>query len=122
MKNRFSAQKNISFSKRLMKYLSAFLFIALFILFITGINDVSTSTVERQKESLETARQRDRTHCDAVEGSYPPSLDYIKQHYGLQYNEDLFFVDYQPIGSNVLPSVTVITIHKEGASDDETAK
>ncbi len=122
MKNRFSAQKNISFSKRLMKYLSAFLFIALFILFITGISDVSTSTVERQKESLETALQRDITHCYAVEGSYPPSLDYIKQHYGLQYNEDLFFVDYQPIGSNVLPSVTVITIHKEGASDDETAK
>jgi hypothetical protein len=43
-----------------------------------------------------------------VEGKYPESLDYLKEHYGLTYNEDLFFVDYRVSGSNILPDVTII--------------
>ena len=35
--------------------------------------------------------------------------DYIKEHYGLIYNEQLFFIDYQPIGSNIMPDVTILT-------------
>ena len=62
----------------------------------------------RQKESLENAITRSITHCYAVEGSYPASLDYLKENYGLTYDEDLFFVDYQTIGSNILPDVTII--------------
>lgn len=119
MKNRFSSQKHISFPQKLFKFLSIGFFIVLFIVFISGVQDVSESTVKRQKDSLETAISRDITHCYAVEGAYPPSLDYIKQHYGLSYDEDLFFVDYQPIGSNVLPNVTVIEIDKEGDASDE---
>jgi hypothetical protein len=32
----------------------------------------------------------------------------LKENYGLTYDEDLFFVDYQTIGSNILPDVTII--------------
>lgn len=78
------------------------------IVFLIGVNNISSSTVIKQEESLNTALQRDTIHCYAIEGFYPPSLDYIKQHYGLVYNEDLFFVDYQPIGSNIMPSITII--------------
>ena len=39
---------------------------------------------------------------------YPPSLEYIKEHYGLFYNEELFYIDYQPIGSNIMPDVTIL--------------
>ena len=51
---------------------------------------------------------RNITYCYAVEGSYPESLDYLKEHYGLTYDEDRFFVDYQVIGANILPDVTII--------------
>ena len=61
-----------------------------------------------QKESLESALIRNITYCYAVEGSYPESLDYLKEHYGLTYDEDRFFVDYQVIGANILPDVTII--------------
>ena len=37
-----------------------------------------------------------------------PSLSYMEEHYGLTYNEELFFVDYQPIGSNIFPNATII--------------
>ena len=52
--------------------------------------------------------------CYAIEGRYPPSLEYMEEHYGLVYDKDIFFVDYQPIGSNLYPDVTVISIGGEG--------
>ena len=35
-------------------------------------------------------------------------LEYLKEHYGLIYNEDLFFVDYRLQGANIFPDVTII--------------
>ena len=87
---------------------SILFFVLLLSCFLIGIQSISKSSVEKQKQSLETALQRDIVHCYAVEGTYPPSLEYIKSHYGLTYNEDLFFVDYQPIGANLMPDVTII--------------
>lgn len=80
----------------------------IFIIFILSLSAVGNSTVSRQKESLETALNRDIIHCYAVEGFYPPSLSYVEEHYGLTYNKDLFFIDYQPIGSNIRPDVTIL--------------
>lgn len=88
--------------------ISYLLFPLLIILFLYGISSISESTISRQQESLETALNRDIIHCYAVEGFYPPSLSYIEEHYGLVYDKDLFFVDYQPIGSNLRPDVTIL--------------
>lgn len=77
-------------------------------LFLGAISSLSAGNVERQKESLERALERDITSCYAVEGQYPDSLAYIKENYGLYYNEELFFVDYRVYGSNLRPEVTII--------------
>lgn len=90
------------------KYLYLLLPIIL-VCFFYLINSVDRETVEKQRESLEIAINKDILHCYAVEGYYPPSLDYLKTHYGLTYDEDLFFIDYQPIGSNIRPDVTILT-------------
>ena len=47
-------------------------------------------------------------HCYSVEGVYPESLEYLKENYGLTYNEDLFYVDYRTTGANLIPDVTII--------------
>lgn len=73
-----------------------------------GINAISENTIAKQQESLETALRRFVVQCYAVEGAYPPSLSYIKEHYGLIYDEDLFFVDYASVGSNLFPDITII--------------
>ena len=93
--NRFE-QKHISFGRKLLFLLPVLAFLILFVLFIQGISSVSESTLSKQQESLETALERSISQCYAVEGSYPPSLEYLKQHYGLLYDEDNFFVDYEP--------------------------
>lgn len=88
--------------------ISVCIFVLILFLFVQGISSFSTSTVQRQKESLENAIMRNVTYCYTVEGAYPESLDYLKDHYGLMYDEDLFFVDYHISGSNILPDVTII--------------
>ena len=84
------------------------LFPAILIIFLLALSSIQDSALQKQQESLETALERDITHCYAVEGYYPPSLSYIEEHYGLTYDKDLFFVDYQPVGSNIRPNVTII--------------
>lgn len=82
--------------------------VAVIIICILGIRNVDSSTREKQLESLENAIQRSVIQCYAVEGTYPPNLDYLKEHYGLTYDEEDFFVDYQTFGSNMMPDITVI--------------
>lgn len=105
--NRFE-QKKLSFGRRLIYLLPVLAFLILFVLFLQGIGSVSESTLSKQQESLETALERSISQCYAVEGSYPPSLEYLEQHYGLLYDEDSFFVDYEYYGSNLFPEVTVL--------------
>lgn len=88
--------------------LSVGIFLAVLVLFIQGLSSLSDSTRKRQKESLENAIFRSMTYCYTVEGAYPESLDYLKDNYGLSYDEDTFFVDYRVIGSNILPDITII--------------
>lgn len=88
--------------------LSVCIFLVILIIFLQGLSSLSESTIRRQKESLENAITRSVTYCYTVEGAYPQDLDYLKENYGLTYDEDVFFVDYQVVGSNILPDITII--------------
>lgn len=104
--SRFTYQKQPPAAPKALLSVLAFLLILLF--FVREISSLSDSTQRRQKESLEHAMMRSITYCYTIEGAYPQSLDYLKEHYGLTYDEDLFFVDYRISGSNILPDVTII--------------
>lgn len=88
--------------------ISLCIFLLIVLLFYQGLNSLSTGSLKRQKTSLENALNRSITYCYAVEGSYPESLDYLKQHYGVMYDQERFFVDYKVTGTNILPDVTII--------------
>lgn len=51
---------------------------------------------------LASARQ-----CCAIEGSYPSSLEYLEQHYGLTINHNDYVISYECFAGNVVPSVVV---------------
>lgn len=110
--NRFEQSKP-HFRQRIGIWLPVGAFILLFIFFLRGVNAVSDTTLAKQQESLETAISRSISQCYAVEGVYPPSLDYLVEHYGLLYDEDVFLVDYDYYGSNLLPDVTVLRKQKK---------
>lgn len=88
--------------------LPAAVFLAVCILFFQGLTMIERSTDAEQYESLKTTLNQSIIHCYATEGFYPPSLGYIEEHYGLTYDHDKFFIDYQPLAANLTPDVTII--------------
>lgn len=87
---------------------SAVIFIAVFVFFLYMLGNISDDTKARQEESLISALNRCIVSCYCVEGTYPPSLEYMVEHYGLTYDKNSFFIDYRPDGSNIYPEVVVI--------------
>ena len=71
-------------------------------------SSVSSRTDEEEMRTLQTAVMRGITHCYAIEGTYPDSLEYLIENYGLIYDEGHYYIDYQPLGSNLMPDVTII--------------
>lgn len=78
----------------------------------SGITSISAGTGEQQKASLEEALHRDIVMCYAQEGRYPQSLDYLKEHYGLIYDEDKYMISYEVLGSNLMPDIKVMEKRK----------
>lgn len=107
MTNRFTAKKNIFSFLSHIRFIY-FLCPVLLLVFLLALSSIEETAIDKQRESLETALTRDITHCYAVEGYYPPSLAYLEEHYGLTYDKELFFVDYQPVASNIRPNVTIL--------------
>ncbi len=87
---------------------SILFFVAIIGVFLFGIATVSSGTAEDERRILEEAIHKDIVHCYAVEGMYPPTLSYMEEHYGLIYDHDKYLVDYETIGSNIMPNVTII--------------
>jgi hypothetical protein len=62
---------------------------------------------------IAAAIQRDAVQCYAVEGSYPTSLAYLEQNYGLSIDATRYNVYYQFMGANLLPQIHVFAIDQE---------
>lgn len=59
-------------------------------------------------EHLKSAIVKTAVSCYAIEGFYPPDLQYLKDNYGLIIDDDSFTVYYETYGSNILPDITVL--------------
>ncbi|NTV88804.1 MAG: hypothetical protein HGA22_00335 [Clostridiales bacterium] len=60
------------------------------------------------RAAVEEALRKASVQCYALEGSYPPDLEYLVQHYGIVINEDRFYYHYELIGSNIMPDIAVL--------------
>ena len=83
-------------------------FLLAFSVFFLGIHKISEETNQAQKEHLTQAISRGVAHCYATNGYYPESLDYLKTHYGITYDSEKYFIDYQILGENSFPDITII--------------
>lgn len=88
--------------------ISLMITIIFFIVLIFQIQNIALLTKKQQQINLEKALSRDIIECYALEGYYPPDLNYIEEHYGLSYNKSEFFIDYQIEGENIKPTFTII--------------
>ncbi|MBR6228755.1 MAG: hypothetical protein IKQ97_03380 [Eubacterium sp.] len=77
----------------------------------------STKIGNRQEneslKQLENSVRKAVMTCYATEGVYPPSVDYIEDHYGIQIDHDRYGVFYEVFGDNVMPQITVMEKNAE---------
>ncbi len=92
--------------------LQTFLFPLLVFVFTLVCAGVSVCYFQKSSnlQSIDLLRQSARravVQCYAIEGCYPENVEYLEQEYGLHYNHDKYFIDYQAFASNVMPNVEV---------------
>ena len=76
--------------------------------FSTALNSLDSGRDEEDKRQLTEALRRGCLACYAAEGVYPPDLEYLKEHYGVQIDEERYAVMYSAFAENLLPDITVI--------------
>lgn len=76
--------------------------------FLTGLSNLTAGKNEEDKAQLQQALRRSAVACYAAEGIYPPDLDYLKEHYGIQIDEERYTVVYEVFASNLMPDITIL--------------
>ena len=82
--------------------------VAVLVFFSTALDSLNSGHEEEDLRQLEEALRRGCVACYAVEGVYPPNLDYLKEHYGIQVDEDRYMVHFVPCAENLMPDITVL--------------
>ena len=86
---------------------SIFIFIVLILVFVLFINSITNKNSGRELQIVRDAVKNAALTCYAVEGMYPDNLEYLREHYNLSYNEEKYHVFYDPLASNLMPSIKV---------------
>ena len=86
---------------------SIFIFIVLILVFVFFINSITSKNSGRELQIVRDAVKNAALTCYAVEGMYPDNLEYLREHYNLSYNEEKYHVFYDPLASNLMPSIKV---------------
>lgn len=92
--------------------LSVAVFAGVMALFVTGVVSFSGKADERGAQTLKDAVRRASVQCYAIEGRYPPSVEYLEENYGIIIDRDKYDVFYSGFASNIMPDITV-NIHEE---------
>ena len=95
----------------------AIIIIVVPVCFAVLLGIASTKIGNRQEneslKQLENTVRKAVMTCYATEGVYPPSVDYIEDHYGIQIDHDRYGVFYEIFGDNVMPQITVMEKNTE---------
>ena len=90
------------------QWLAALLAALCLIFFVTSLASVDRQQGEEGRQQLETALRRAAVACYAAEGVYPPTVEYLQEHYGVQIEEERYIVFYEIFANNLMPDITVL--------------
>lgn len=82
--------------------------VALVVIFSVALSNIDSDRSSLTLSQTEEAVRRSCISCYSAEGVYPPSLDYLKEKYGLQIDEENYAVFYTAVGGNLMPDITVL--------------
>lgn len=75
---------------------------------LTAVTNLEQGKQAQDIRQLEQVLHRTAVACYAVEGAYPPNVEYMREHYGLTYDESRYLVHYELFASNFMPEITVM--------------
>ena len=95
--------------------LSAAALLLLVGVFAVGALSFAGKAGQKGEESLRRAVTRASVQCYAIEGRYPPSVEYLEENYGVRIDRDRYNVFYYGFASNVMPEIVINPIEEEEA-------
>ena len=116
LRNRFASEGGVEMKEKKSRHVqlrgfivTALVFAATILVLVFALSQVDERSEQQQAIALENAIMRATLTCYAVEGRYPASVQYLKDHYGIVYNEEKFIVVIDAFG-NMLPNIHVLSV------------
>lgn len=101
-----------AFWKKLLQVLGTLttplLMLVVILCLLGALGNVENSSKEKNLEQVEDAVQKAVLNCYSIEGVYPPTLEYVEEHYGLQVDHARYDVFYEIFADNIMPEITVL--------------
>lgn len=86
---------------------SIIVFVLLISYLLFGVESAKNSTDEEKHLILIDAINRSAVQCYAIEGYYPPDIEYLEKNYGLVVDHDKYIISYSVFASNIMPQIEV---------------
>lgn len=74
---------------------------------VIAINGMVSAGDAGETRMVQEAVKNAALTCFAVEGAYPYDLQYLRDNYGLAYDESRYHVMYEAFASNQMPDILV---------------
>lgn len=74
---------------------------------IAGIFYISDMGSEQGIKLTREAAIRTAVECYAIEGIYPPNVQYMEDNYNLSYDKTKYYIHYDAFASNIMPTIEV---------------
>ena len=75
---------------------------------LVAIGRVEQGRQRENEKRLEDTIKKAVLNCYAIEGTYPATLEYMEEHYGLLVDRNRYDVFYEIFADNIMPEITVI--------------
>ena len=77
------------------------------------ISRLSSTQSSAQTQFVQDAVRNAALTCYAVEGAYPEDVEYLRQNYGLAYDQDRYMVSYDASMGNMVPVIYVTEVEAD---------
>ena len=75
------------------KTLHGLLFLGILLLFVFGFQSAASFNKRNEQQQITETIQKLTLKCYSIEGRYPTSIAYLKEHYGLLIDEEEYRVN-----------------------------
>ena len=92
--------------RKISLWIGLVVFVCLAVVAGAGIAGMRDRNGEQQLAVQKKAIERAAVLCYALEGFYPPKIEYLEEKYGLIVDRNRFFIVYRAFGSNIRPEIS----------------